>query len=538
MQLVPLWSVPFVPTQDGPAHLEITAVMRRLAADADGVTGRYLKLEADPEPNWLVYLPLAAAYEALTPRIAEKVLLSFYALALPLAALYAARAVAPAGAAAAFLALPLVFNFPLHMGFYNFSASLPLFLVTLGWWWRRRAAPRASGVIGLALLLVLVYAAHPVTWVLTLALLGVIALWDLVPAVREPAGEDRAGARRRAPRRLGGLGLAAAPSVVLMLAFLGGGEIGEVVRLTFSGLVKHLLLVYSLVSYQRAEVLVSVATGVVFLTLVGVALWRRRALPGRRGPAPHDALLAAAGLFLLIYFLAPLGIYGGGYVNQRVQLFVLLTLVPWLAGERIASASPRLLAGAGGTLALAALALHAASYHRLAPEVAAYHAAAAAVPDGSTVLPLTFAPRGEHAGRPLSLKVSPFENALGYTVAERPLVDLANYQAGRGYFPVVYQPQCDPHLLLGTEEPSSEAPRLDGYAGHPGCSLDYVLLWRPGAAGRERDAERVRRELRRQGFRRLALPPRTNGRAELWGSRAAAVRHGPPSELASGARRP
>lgn len=185
----------------------------------------------------------------------------------------------------------------------------------------------------------------------------------------------------------------------------------------------------------------------------------------------------------------------------------------------MAASRRRLLAGAGGALALAALALHAVSYHRLAPEVAAYAAAAGAVPAGSTVLPLSFAHRGERDGRPLSLKVSPFQNAIGHAAAARPLVDLGNYQATRGYFPVVYRPECDPlERLGGPDELASESPqpRLDGYAGRPGCTLDYALLWLPGAAGRRPAAERLRRELRRHGFRPVKLPAAAAARAELW----------------------
>ncbi len=514
LQLVPLWSVATVPTQDGPVHLEISAQIRRLAGGGDGLTERYLRLKLRPEPNWLVYLPLAAALEAVPPRTAEKLLLSLYALALPLSALYAARAVAPAGAAAAFLAFPLVFNYPAHMGFYDFSFTLPLFYLTLGWWWPRRAAGGAGRLAGLAAWLLLCALAHPVGWVLTVALLGVIGAWDgALAAVQAPAGRRwRAGWRRTAPQA-GRVTLASLPGLALLLSFLSEEGAGEVVRLPLRALVKHLLLVYSLVSYRRLEIVASVATGVVLLSLAALALRRRRR------PLPHDALLLASGLFLAIYFVAPLGLSGGGYLNQRVQLFVFLALVPWLAGEPLAASRPRLVAGAGAVLALAFLLLHGGSYRRLAPELARYRTAAAAVPAGSTVLPLSFAHHGERRGRPLSLKVEPFQNAFGYAAAERALVDLADYQEDRGYFPVVYRPACDPERRLGDTDAltgESPRPRLDGYRGRAGCAIDYVLLWDPEAPGHEEHAAWLHGALRRHGFRPVALPAEVEGRAELW----------------------
>lgn len=511
VQIVPLWLVPFLPTQDGPVHLEMAAILHRLEARNDAVTEHYLRLNLEPQPNWLIYVPLAASFEAVAPRYAEKLLLSLYALAFPLSALYAVRRLGGAPAAA-FLAFPFVFNYPLHMGFYDFCWSLPLFFLVLGWWWPRRTAPTPGGTVGLAGLLLLVFLGHPVTWVLTLVLLGAVIGWE--GRLRSPSADGRERRRQgwSAVRRpTASLAIASLPSVALMLLFLGHQGLGEVGRLPFGVLLRELLLVESLVSYQRLEIGASVAVGALFLVLVVLALRS----PAR--PKANDALLAAALLFVLIYFIAPDGISGGGYVNPRVELFIFLVLIPWLATESRAS-ERKVFVVAGTGIAIAFLLLHTLSYRRLGGELVEYEVAAASIPAGSTVLPLSLANRGG-LGRQTSFRVRPFQNALGYAVAQRSLVNLANYQEQQDYFPVTYRRQCDPMRWLGgpgrllTDTPE---PELRGYAGHPGCAIDYVLLWHPLSSAYRPEVSRLHIMLAAVGFRAITLPPLVGDAAEVW----------------------
>ncbi len=511
VQLIPFWSVPYLPTQDGPVHLEMAAIMARLEAGNDPVTEHYLRLNLEPQPNWFIYLPLAASFDAMAPRYAEKLLLSLYALALPLTALYAVRRLGGASAAA-FLAFPFVYNYPLHMGFYDFCWSLPLFFLVLGWWWPRRAAPTMGGTVGLATLLLMVFLAHPVTWVLTLVLLGAVIGWEGWLLSSSSHGRERwRRGLSMAGRPAASVVFASLPSIALMMLFLVHQGLGQSGRLSFSVLLRELLLVESLVSYQRLEIAVSVALGALFVGLV------ISALRSQARPKASDALLAAALLFVLIYFIAPDGISGGGYVNPRVQLFVFLVLIPWLATESGASRRRVLVAAAAG-IAIAFLVLHTFSYRRLGGELVQYETAAATIPAGSTVLPLSLANRGG-LGRRISFRVRPFQNALGYAVAQRPLVNLANYQEQQDYFPVAYRQQCDPMRWLGgpdrllTDTPD---PELTGYARRPGCSIDYVLLWHPLSSAHRPELARLHASLAAAGFREMTLPSSVGDAAEVW----------------------
>src|SRR5207237_10053478 len=103
-------------------------------------------------PNWLCYGVMSSAVTIVSPATAEKLLLSAYALALPLSARWALGALGPEAATLAWLSLPLVGNQLLHFGFYNFCLSLAAYLLVVGWWLRHREAWSPGRAAALALL--------------------------------------------------------------------------------------------------------------------------------------------------------------------------------------------------------------------------------------------------------------------------------------------------------------------------------------------------------------------------------------------------
>lgn len=480
LSLAAVWAFRCFPSQDGPIHLEIAGILRRLAAGGPPAFARFFEVNREPEPNWLVYLPLTALMSALTPLAAEKVLLSGYLLLLPAALLYGMRSVRPEAAWLAMLGFPLLASFPFHMGFYNYCYGLGLMLVALGFWLRRRHRMRLAATAALAGLLLAVSLAHPVALAAAGLAVGCVAAAEARAA---PAGE-----RLRTLLRLGLPPLAAAlPALAPIALFVGEEGTRDYVRLPARVLVRHLATLYSLVSYSRAELAVSLG----FLLLLAALAWaaRRRGAAGSpEGPhaGPLSTGLGAFALLLsVVYFAAPQGLAGGGYLNQRLQIPLLLAVLLWLASRPGTDRLRRPGVALAALLSLGALGLHARAYAQLAPQLAEYRSVGARLPAGATLLSLSFAHRGlDESGGPLALRIRPFQHAAGYLSAERGVVDLNNYQADRGYFPVRYRRECNPFGPLGTiDEIEEEPPRvhLGRYRralAAAGCGdVDYLLLW-------------------------------------------------------------
>jgi hypothetical protein len=251
-------------------------------------------------------------------------------------------------------------------------------------------------------------------------------------------------------------------------------------------LVRHLATFWSLVSYSRAEMVVSLGLAALLAALA------RAALREGASPALARGLGGAVLLLTLTYLLAPVGLAGGGYLNQRLQLPLLLVVVLWLGSLPGADRLRVRARAAAALLALAAFTLQAAAYRRLDPPLAELRSVGAQLAPGSTVLVLSFSHHGRGpGGEPLSLRIRPFQHLAGYLSAERGVIDLTNYQADRGYFPVLYRRPCDPYGPLGTiDEIEDEPPRvhLARYRralARGGCGdVDYVLLWQFDPASR------------------------------------------------------
>ena len=148
--LVPLWAFRYFPGQDTADHLYAVAVLRSLA---DGTAAPAVAAAFAPalglKTNVLFHaLMLGLVRLGLSIDLAHRVVLSGYALALPLAGLFCARAAAPASGPLALLLLPLVWSWFAVQGLYNYVLSLPPGAGLVGDRGPRRwaaAAPRGAG---------------------------------------------------------------------------------------------------------------------------------------------------------------------------------------------------------------------------------------------------------------------------------------------------------------------------------------------------------------------------------------------------------
>jgi hypothetical protein len=144
--------VPLVGFVDGGFHLNTAVVLSDALRGLSSPSSGYIAWVPIPFPNLLPELLLAALTLAFSPEWAERTLVLLYVVLLPLSVLYALRGVTRERDWLALFSLPLTFTFALHYGFYNFSFSLVLFLLVVGFTLRLPARPskyRGMGLVGL-----------------------------------------------------------------------------------------------------------------------------------------------------------------------------------------------------------------------------------------------------------------------------------------------------------------------------------------------------------------------------------------------------
>jgi hypothetical protein len=453
--LIPVWVTPYFVTQDGGSHLENAALLRAYRSSA---VRSYFQLNSGPVPNWFGHLAEAALLGVASPRIAEKLLISGYVLLLPWAAWYAVR---DAGWSA-ILVFPLVFNCLLLYGFFNFCWGLCVFLAIAGLW-SRQHAPSGRFWIVTALAAVVAYFVHLFAW-----LTG--ALFPAVIAV----ARIRSG-RWRMPDAILAL-TAFAPSATLVALFVvGQGHAAvpvESVRfgVRWSALWHAFTVVWS---YAATYAAVSTAFAFVIAALIVFHAARKQ----------WNVWTAMCGAFLAIYFLSPPRWGVGLYVLERWQVLVLLAAALWIAAETRAASQWVLMALPVFAISAALLTLLTRDQILINRELAEYLSVSDAVQPGSTLLPVQFDSRGPGRLRWL-LYGMPMRHAAGYLAAERGVIDLDNYEAESGVFPLVFRPEVDPAVFIQHMEDDPPTPDLLAYPSKTGRHIDYVLVWDPYGATR------------------------------------------------------
>ena len=430
LQLVPVWWWTYFPSQDGPSHLYNAEVIARYSTTP--LYQEFYTLRLSPAGNVLSQIVQVALSRVLPPLIAEKVLISLYLVLFGLGFRYLIRSVAPDDEAYAFFAFVLAPNWFLHMGFWNFCLSMPLFFFALGCFLRN-----AKPSIFLALVW-LTYFSHIIAWGLLAGCAGWLWLW-----------------KWRERRWL--LVMALTPIVPAML-FLKGTGPSKIVPATMpQDFIAWLVAFTGFVhSFGMAEWLSAIAAICVVFAL---ALASVRKLI--RSP-----LLYLAVILYLIALIAPVSYGAATFLGKRSAFFGLAIFVSATAAARPASVRIAFLFAA---CALAATLARIQPFISWNTQIRAYNAFANQIPGGSRVLPLDTLQPDTGGTRPLA-------HALGYQTP-RPLINLRNYEAGTPYFPVQFRPQKSPFTRIGGSIAMEKNPPQIDLSTYEW--IDYVLVAGP-----------------------------------------------------------
>ena len=496
--LLPLWSHRYFLTADGPAHLYNAWLLKAMLLRPSSAAHQLLAFNINPEPNYLSHMLLGGLLTVLPPWLADKLVLTLYVAGLPLALRYLLRALQPDAAWLAVLGFPLIYSVVLAWGFYNFCLSLAILLWAAGYWQRwLQGGGRPSAVAALAGLLALLYLAHPLTYLVSGLLLGLLAL---------AAGIQQ----RQLPRALGQLAVAYAPTLPLLGWYFWqkGAATAQPVQhygANFWSWLRLEALHYS----GSAEGTYRWLMAVLLLAALLAAGWQLR-----RGAAAGPVLPWLGALLPLIaaYVALPDEISGGSIIRPRWGLLSYLVLlgglgtVPWPRPLRLVGV------GLGTLVAGLFLGFRWQKFQSYQAGLADYRSALPYLRPGTSLLSLTYAEVTQLPGGPtLDTYLPLFEHAAGYLGAEAQLLCYENYEAEAGYFPLVWRPGHSPLAEFG-QRPT----KLNAVLYQPAYRPTYVLLWGRQAAAptSPANAARVAAYLTRYGYQPRFCSP--SGLLELY----------------------
>ena len=412
LYVVPLWSVRYMPMVDGPSHLYNASILLKLITGTGGRLAQIYQIDWHPLPNWLGHVVLAALLPVFPAYIAEKLFVTAILAFFFAGAWSFARARDERCTAYAFLAFPLAYDQSLQFGYYNFSLGVGLFLLTVSLWWRNREDTSWSNVARFAALLLLMYFCHPMPTGLAMGSIGL--MWLITS---------------RKVRHL----VAFVPATLLLVWYFSTQSATES-HPPLHDLADFLTHARFLLTFDERQITFGVALFVLYVLLAVATIAIDRTREGR----VFGAILAA---FLILYFIAPKAAAGGLGVNDRIGFFLYLLPVAWFTPSLPRPVRTTFIA-LMSIVAIANAVFLTQHYHRADRVLREIVRTFDPAPPQKTFIALLYDNRPP--GSPLGL----MSHAADYAAVERNLIDVANYEAEIGYFPIRYKPGV-PFLYSG-----------------------------------------------------------------------------------------
>ncbi len=476
IHLLPIWIFHYFPTQDGPAHVYNSKVLKDYHDTDNHEIREAYRLNLRLFPNWTSHATMMALMYVVPPIIAEKLFLTVTVALLPLSLCYLLGAIDRRYVLFSLVGFIFSHHNLLHMGFYNFSLSVSLALFTLGYWWKHRHEIHVRQIVVLNVLLALTYVTHFGSYALLLAAMAVIVLFDFVSGtVRnlwelKPPGFSASGVWRGVLSQLKPLGIYAGYMLLAhtlgLVYFLRTLQPFNETVPDMGWSARYFWNMLILVSYTDWHVYVTrPILGVLLVAALATIvhrIWKRQWFSER------DVFLLLAIIFTVLFFTSPSNQSGGSWVNERIYIFIFPFLAAWFAAFH---RSLRTIFGAAlVVLSLIHIGRYYYEYGALQSEISEQVAATKLVKPHSTF----FLGDGSGLSEPLrDLKyVAPFHHSpCYYALAAKDVVYLNNYEARIPYFPVNWK-----------SHPSKEDKE----------NADYVLIWHDPGDNKDKDMEKYK----------------------------------------------
>jgi len=323
LHILPIWIFTYFPSQDGPAHIYNAYVLKAFNDTEESALMReYYKLNLTLFPNWFSHAFMMVLMYIVPPLVAEKLLLSTIIALFPLSLFYFLDAVHKGKNLYGFLGFLFSYNYLLHMGFYSFSISVPMFFFALGYFVKHKEKMDLKNIAALNLLCILVYFCHILSYGLLILSLTVLSITFFC----------------RKPRRAIGFLAYMLPLYFVMANYLlsnGIGQsdnhfdIGQICGRFRSGhLWSYLLNTKSLMYFTDSHLIITRLMLVMLGALFMVTLYNRIRQRKIMDKGNHFLLLFV--IITAIYFIMPSSMMSGGWINDRINLFIFPMLLPFL----------------------------------------------------------------------------------------------------------------------------------------------------------------------------------------------------------------
>lgn len=487
LNLFPIFCGNFFQTLDGPAHLYNSQLINSLFFGNGGTINDYFMLNSEVVPNWSGHFILALFNYFLPAYVAEKIVLIFCLIGLPVAFRALVKTISPQNHFLSFLIFPFTYSFMLFLGFYNFSIGVVMALVVLNFWLKYESEQLSfKRYFVLTFLFLVCYFSHIFAFGMLIFILGIyLFLTSLLGCVNtQNSLKTKSIVFLKKARRLALT--AFVPLLLFLFYFITRAGEKNYTFLDKKELVKWVFDIRSIIalSFSKEENF-TYPIFIILMLLLLVTLYLR--IKNRKYRfEKSDVWLIVSVALLVLYFFMPDSNGAAGYISVRLQFLFFVFLVLWLTAQKL----PIKIGYTAVFLVLTANFLlniyyfgESKKHNAIAMEC---YETAKYIPSNSIVLPIN------HSGNWLMGHVS---NYLG---AEKPMVILENYECGTKYFPILWNEKAAPKTMLGNKM-QSEIPCIWwlSNANNQPQKIDYVFMLKNKEAKKDTCNSLINKTLKR-----------------------------------------
>ncbi len=456
LHLLPLWIFGYFPSQDGVSHVYNAKVLKDYAQHENYKMRDAWQLNITIFPNWLSHIMLTALLYVFRPVVAEKVFLSIAIGMIPIAFFYFLHAVhkdREGKFVYAWLGFPFAYNYLLYMGFYNFTLSISFFFFSFGLWWKHKDDMQVKHLVALYILLLLTYLSHIASYGLIVLGISIAGgcIWGgkaLAAAWRERHAEwFREFIVRLKPLLYFFLYMVPVYFVLMEYYLQSLKQHKDGSHRGMEWIWEYFLGVKSIVYFTDWHIPVNYF--LLFILGIGVVISICYRVHRKEWVKQTDVFLLIAIVFTYMFIRAPWGYGPGGWINDRIHIYILLMLAPWLVLD-MGKIARGVIAACLIVFSLLHFGRTAYDHGRISPDIAELVSGAELIaphtsfrhrsPDWHRAT-ATFEHDTENRDKWVAQNkvkyVTPFVHSVAfYGVYADDIVHLHNYEANYNYFPV------------------------------------------------------------------------------------------------------
>ncbi|MEK7395678.1 MAG: hypothetical protein AAB116_01965 [Candidatus Poribacteria bacterium] len=429
IHLFPIWKFPYFPTQDGPSHIYNAQILKDFS-DSDYAFNKYYNLNLKLFPNWTCYIVMAFFQYIVSPIVSEKIFLTIYIVTMALSFLYLLKSFGHKKGIFSILGFVYIYNFLFLMGFYNFSIALPLFLFSIGYFWKHKESIKWKNGIILALFLTATFFSHPIPYMVLVIIIFALSLVYF---------------KKRFKGIVFNIGCMI-PSLALFAHYIisSGMLTSKRSPSSYWNLPRLLSDLFSIKSLASFNLIEQTKIGYILAGLMGLLLIITiiRKLSIKKVNLiikleEKDYMFIALIITFALYVYLPDGVDNqGGFVTSRMNLMTSFLIIPLLS-ENIGRIIRKIAIALMLILVLGNFVYLYNYFDILNYELEEYNAGVGTIGNNIVMMPLIFDKGGN------SQLVQIFTHAPNYYCLDNGNINLGNYEAAQHYFPINFRSEFE-----------------------------------------------------------------------------------------------